>query len=302
MGFFGRSSSSSRTRFIAVGATLALLFAADLSGAEIYKWKDESGRLHFSQDLNQIPPRYRAQAKDAAFEEGSKDVIQRYKPVPAAPRSTRRSRTVSEKKHSGKVYRIRVEKTGSNMRVNVRLNDQLTAPFYIDTGASDVSLPAWVVKELGLDLSQARTQLYNTANGTVQASLVMLDSVSLGGARVTNVPAHVSTSMSVGLLGLSFFNHFEYRVDPASGIVTLRPNGLAESGLIRGGRSERQWKGEFAGIAYRRARIEQILTEINPNGARRKAAVEDELKEVDRQWKVLEDEADDARVPMQWRD
>ena len=188
------------------------------------------------------------------------------------------------------------------MKVNVRLNDRVTAPFYIDTGASDISLPAWVAKELGLDLDGARTGYYGTANGTIEQSLVTLESVELGGARVENVPAHVNTSMSTGLLGLAFFNHFRYRVDPVSGTVTLRPNGLAQAGKIRGGRSEGQWKGEFYRLAQRRIGTERALDSINPNKARRKAELKGALGEVDRQLKMLEDEADDARVPMQWRD
>lgn len=281
---------------IAVMAAIALF--PGLASAEIYKWKDSAGRLHFSQDLGQVPPEYRSQAKGEAIEEGSGSVIQRYQPVPAAlkPRGSRPS------KSSSQVYRIRVQKTGSSMRVVVRLNDHVTAPFYIDTGASDVSLPEWVAKELGLDLENARTALYSTANGVVESPLVVLDSVELGGARVENVPAHINKSMSTGLLGLSFFNHFQYRFDPASGIVTLQPNGLAEAGTIRGGRSRDQWKSQFLHLAGRRTAIEQTLDEINPNSPRRKSELEDELDEVDRQKKMLESEADDARVPMQWRD
>jgi clan AA aspartic protease (TIGR02281 family) len=303
MRFSLRMNSSLQRRVCATGFCIAVLFAAGIGGAEIYKWKDQSGRLHFSEDLNQVPPQYRSQAKGGAIEEGTGDVIQRYQSIPAAPRPTRRSRSAARTTTgSGEVYKIRVQKTGSSMRVNVRLNDRVTAPFYIDTGASDVSLPEWVAKELGLDLDQARTGFYSTANGTVQSALVTLESVELGGARVENVPAHVSKTMSVGLLGLSFFNHFRYRVDPASGVVTLRPNGLVESGQIRGGRSQGQWKGEFARLARRRAGVEEALNEVNPNRARRKSELKDMLEEVERQLAMLENEADDARVPVQWRD
>jgi clan AA aspartic protease (TIGR02281 family) len=287
------------------GATIALaFFAAGGGSAEIYKWKDSAGRLHFSQDLGQVPREYRSQAKGGAIEEGKSDVIQRYEPgsVPVRPRRSRASQAESGSKASSKVYRIKVQKTGSSMRVMVRLNDHVVAPFYIDTGASDVSLPEWVAKELGLDLEGARTSLYGTANGLVESTLVNLESVDLGGARVENVPAHISKSMSVGLLGLSYFNHFQYRFDPGSGVVTLRPNGLAEAGMIRGGRSRDQWKRQFLHLAGRRAAIERTIDEINPNWTVRKRELEDAIEEVDRQVKVLESEADDARVPMQWRD
>jgi clan AA aspartic protease (TIGR02281 family) len=301
MGFSLRRKTSLQRRSLATGIAMIVLFAAHFGAAEIYKWKDQSGRLHFSQDLNRVPARYRSQAKGDAIEEGTGSVIQRYEPAPAATRPGRPKTNAARTAGSSDVYKIRVQKTGSSMRVNVRLNDRVTAPFYIDTGASDVSLPEWVAKELGLDLASARTDFYSTANGTVQSALVTLESVELGGARVENVPAHVSKTMSVGLLGLSFFNHFRYRVDPASGIVTLRPNGLAESGLIRGGRSEGQWKGEFARLERRRTAIEVALDESNPNRARRKLELKDAIEEVERQLKVLDREADDARVPMRWR-
>lgn len=274
---------------------------AGLGEAEIYKWKDQAGRLHFSQDLNQVPPEYRSQAKGDVIEEGSGNVIQRYQSAPAALRSTRKSKRAMGAEDFGEVFKIRVQKTGSSMKVNVRLNDRVTAPFYIDTGASDVSLPEWVAKELGLDLAGARTGYYSTANGVVQQSLVTLDSVELGGARVESIPAHVNKSMSTGLLGLAFFNHFRYRIDPVSGTVTLQSNGLAEAGKIRAGRSASQWKYEFARLAQRRLAIERALDESSPNKARRKDELGDMLDEVDRQVKMLDDEADDARVPMQWR-
>ena len=284
-----------------LAAAVLVLFASAPVAAEIYKWKDSAGRLHFSQDLGQVPAQYRAQAKGSAMEEGAGGVIQRYQALPAAvsPRPSRSRAGGADP--SAKSYRIRVQKTGGSMRVVVRLNDRVNAPFYIDTGASDVSLPEWVAKELGLDVVSARTALYSTANGTVESALVTLESVELGGARVENVPAHINKSMTVGLLGLSFFNHFRYRFDPASGIVSLTPNGLAESGTIKGGRSRDQWRAQFLRLAGRATSIERTLDEINPNWTVRKAELEAELDEVDRQVKLLDDEADDARVPMRWR-
>lgn len=287
---------------------IALVFSLCLgtpSSAEIYKWKDAQGRLHFAQDLSKVPPRYRAQARGGAVEEGQgASVIQRYDAGPAAisPRGGDRASRPGRKRARGEVHRIRVQKAGSTMLVNVRLNDSVTAPFYVDTGASDVVLPIGVAKELGLEMEGARTALYGTANGVIQQSLVTLDSVDLGGARAEKVPASVSTTMTTGLLGLSFFNHFRYRFDPASGVITLESNGMVESGKIRGGRSKGQWRRQFQALAARRSVIERRLDESNPNRSREQASLRDAIEEVDRQIAVLEDEADEARVPMQWRD
>lgn len=282
----------------------SLGLAASIAQAEIYRWQDGAGRWHFAQDLNQVPDRYRAQARGKAVEEGSGPAIQRYQPNPAAARpSPTTGRSAGRgSTGEGEVHRIRVARTGTSMRVNVRLNDDVTAPFLVDTGASDVVIPKSVADALGLDLEKSRTAFYRTANGTVQQSLVTLESVDLGGARARNVPASVSTTMSIGLLGLSFFNHFKYRVDPASGIITLQSNGLAEAGVLRGGRSESQWRGQFAALGARRRAVERALAESSGNRARRREELEGFLAEVDRQVRVLEDEADEARVPMAWRD
>ncbi len=56
------------------------------------------------------------------------------------------------------------------------------------------------------------------------------------------------------------------------------------------------------GLNARRAGIEKMLDEINPNWSRRKVELKEAIGEVDRQIAVLEDEADEAHVPMQWRD
>ena len=290
----------------AIGMLIVLMvFSAAPAFAELFKWKDAEGRLHFAQDLNQVPLRYRQQAKGGALEEGKSNVIQRYEAAPAAPANRprpRNSTAAGSAKGAGKVHRIRVQKTGSTMRVNVRLNGNVTAPFYVDTGASDVVLPEWVAKELGLNLDGSRTAFYGTANGTIQQSLVTLDSVELGTAKAERVPASVSKTMSTGLLGLSFFNHFRYRVDPVAGVITLESNGLVEAGMIRGGRSEAQWKNQFAGLIARRKSVEGELERTNPNRSRRKADLRAMLEEVDRQYDMLESEADSARVPMKWRD
>ena len=51
-----------------------LIGAAGLhtAAAEVYKWTDESGQVHFTQDLFQVPPRYRAAAANPEREADSK--------------------------------------------------------------------------------------------------------------------------------------------------------------------------------------------------------------------------------------
>lgn len=298
---------------IGVVVGVAFVVGAFEVAAEIYQWRDGQGQLHFAQDLNQVPTAYRAQAEAGARKEGSGPEIQRYRPVPASPAPGLGAPRPAAQPVPGRAanrgggaaaptYRIPVERAGTAMFVQVRLNDQVVAPFHIDTGASDVVIPKAVADELGLELAGSRTGIYGTANGVVQQPLVTLASVDLGGARAENVPATVSPSMSTGLLGLSFFNHFRYNFDPVAGVVTLTPNGLVEAGLIKAGRTEDQWRSQFAQLAARRGLLEQELERISPNWAVRRGEIEAALAENDRQVEVLEAEADDAHVPMAWRD
>jgi clan AA aspartic protease (TIGR02281 family) len=285
---------------MAVLLALAMLSGAP-AGAEIYRWTDAEGRVHFTQDLTQVPPAERERARSAARSRGAaaSSRLQLYSGRSSGSNPSPRRAPAAQ---VGKRHRIRVARAGTSMLVEVRLNGNVTAPFLIDTGASDVLLPQSVADQLGLDTGpDARTKRYSTANGVVEHPVVMLASVNLGGATVTNVPASVSDSMSVGLLGLSFFNHFTYNIDAAAGILTLERNTLARDGQIRGGRSSAQWRSEYANLG---ARIERVMAEHEQkteSKTRIRRALERERARLEQQLEQLDEEADRARVPMAWR-
>jgi clan AA aspartic protease (TIGR02281 family) len=267
--------------------------------AEIYRWVDSDGRLHVTQHLDEVPPEYRPSAAAQPNEpgRGSVQTFNTPTPPPAALAPAAGAATPQ------RTYRIPVQRAGTGMLVQVRLNDRVTAPFLIDTGASDVLVPKHVADDLGLGAGpDTRTMRYATANGHVDQPVVMLDSVDLGGARVEKVPASVSAGMEVGLLGLSYFNHFTYNIDAAAGIVTLTPNNLVESGAIRGGRSEAQWRAEFQNVRMRILAVEARRETVPPNHSRELQRLDDEKAQLERQLDLLETEADAARVPVVWRD
>ena len=285
-------------RTAAAGA--ALLLGAP-AAAEIYRWVDAGGNVHFTEDLQKVPPEQRRAAESAAGQP-ARSKVQVYEAPPASVSRSAGAARRTGGESAGRVYRIRVEQAGSSMRVPVRVNGRLDVPFLIDTGATDVVLPAWAAQELGLDLANARSGLYSTANGVIEQKLVRLDSVALGGAVVDSVPAAVSASMSEGLLGLSFFNHFKYDVDPVDGVVTLVRNDLAETGVLRGGKSEAQWRQSFAFAAARIAQAESELASAPSSRTRRREALAGEVERLRDELSQLHAEADDARVPPGWRD
>jgi clan AA aspartic protease (TIGR02281 family) len=265
------------------------LLIASAAVAEIYRWTDEDGTVHFTQDLGQVPPKHRnAAAKPAPANAAGR--IQTYDSASSSPRA-------GSSRESNRVIRIPFERRGSLMWVEATVNDDTRVPFLIDTGASGVSLPVEVVADLGIPIHAGTPRItVSTANGLVQVPLIEVDSVQLGLARVENLQATVNPTMDVGLLGGSFFNNFHYSVDAAAGVITLAPN----DGM-RGGDTADQWRERFRSLRSSIDRLESYLgsREITRENKRRElegnlATLKDSLQE-------LEIQANQARVPQTWR-
>jgi aspartyl protease family protein len=277
----------------------ALLLAVPAGGGEIYRWTDEQGRTHFTQDLSQVPRKHRSRARASSSEDQGGSLVRSESSSPPARRDASGSRPAGRRQ----VTRIKVQRAGTSMRVVAVLNGRVRAPFIVDTGASDVTIPRWVADELDIEVTaRTRRQIYQTANGRIEEPVVTLRSVDLGGAVAENVAASISSTMPVGLLGLSFFNRFRYQVDPQHGVITLEPNGLEEIGFLRGGRSQSEWRMQFRQLQGRRALVEARMGRLTPAHSRLLDDLERERDQIDEQIQDLEIEADRARVPHGWRE
>jgi len=275
---------------LAIDATLA-----PRADAEIYRWMDANGQLHFSQSLDQVPPGKRRGVVEAAQQgaEAGPDPLQRFgtedsSPARIAPLFSGLHRSV----------RIPFERYGTLMKVVARLNDRVDVPFYVDTGASGVSLPEAYVQQLGIrvDSRTPRVQIL-TANGPISEPVVKIDSVALGGARVEGLSATVSSVMQVGLLGGSFFNHFVYGVDAAQGIITLERNEALRSGLRK-----EEWRERFRSVRTPLAELEEYLVSTENMRSGRMAQLLEHRGRLRDKLTALEDEARRAGVPAAWRE
>lgn len=174
--------------------------------AEVYKWVDESGTVHFSQDRNTLPkeagrPGPASHPVEVFEFEGHDQDAQ-----PPAEGS----------------YTIYMRAAGAgNHIVHVQLNGRVTVPMLLDTGASDVVITRDTARRLGLD-GPAGTQSYATANGVVTQRVITLREVALGGATAQMVRGSISDTMQIGLLGTSFLKHFEYSIKGTELVLTPR--------------------------------------------------------------------------------
>jgi aspartyl protease family protein len=81
--------------------------------------------------------------------------------------------------------------------------------FLLDTGATLVSIPEHIARDLGLKKGAAFQS--ETANGLSTSYRTTLDKVSLGDIVMNNVPASISAGMEFDeiLLGMSFLKHLK---------------------------------------------------------------------------------------------
>lgn len=82
--------------------------------------------------------------------------------------------------------------------------------FMLDTGATDVSIPARIADSLNLPEGPSAT--YQTANGPVRVQLTRIQQISLGEITLQDVRATINPGYQGDevLLGMSFLKHLEF--------------------------------------------------------------------------------------------
>ncbi len=162
---------------------------APLSAAEYYRWIDQNGVVHFTDNLHNIPEKQRPTANRIQTKEN--------------PRSPESEKPAVVGKAS-----VPIEKHGQVVVIEATLNGKTSAKFVVDTGAS-----------------YTMTMPFQTANGLIQAPLTNLDSVAVGGMEIKNLTAAVHDAVPdpnvSGLLGLNFLSNFRMDIDTQKGVLHL---------------------------------------------------------------------------------
>jgi clan AA aspartic protease (TIGR02281 family) len=124
------------------------------------------------------------------------------------------------------VIQIPVQTRGTLVLVPARINGQALGYFILDTGATYITISRGVADTLRVRGGGGQVHL-STASGVIQAPLVLLDEVDVGGAVTRNVTAVVhdlpnAPPAIVGLLGLSFLERFRVSLDLTSRVLVLQ--------------------------------------------------------------------------------
>jgi len=274
---------------------LILIILPSTSYGEMYKWVDEKGSVHFTDDLSNIPEKYREDA------ETRKPPEETSMPQPQEIPKSSQSPKVSEPE--GII--VDLVQRGEVSTTEVVLNGRIKQNFIVDTGASFTVINWGAAKELGITIDENTPFLpIATASSVVFNPLVTLRSIRVGGAEVENVDVliHDMPSDSKGLLGNSFLNKFKVVLEPLNGKMTLYSTQEKPSPDRPGGYGKDFWVGRFR--FYNR-----ILDDLK--NMKRRYEAKGETRELnwfnyaiqyfENQLSELERRASLAGVPRNWR-
>lgn len=128
------------------------------------------------------------------------------------------------------VQPIPLKVQGGTFLIPVLINDQITLNFTIDSGATDVVIPADVVITLARTGTLQKSDFigkenFRLANGSiVPSSIFLIRSLKVGNNRLENVKASVADARANLLLGQSFLSRFDsWSIDNKRQVLLLNP-------------------------------------------------------------------------------
>jgi clan AA aspartic protease (TIGR02281 family) len=133
---------------------------------------------------------------------------------------------------------VALEDDGGTYRIPVLINGAMDVKFTIDSGASDVSIPADVVAKLVQSGTVTRAdfigrQTFELADGsTVPSAVFRIRSLKVGTLELQNVTASMSNANSEPLLGQSFLSRLSsWSIDNQHHALVLNAAATDSSGL-----------------------------------------------------------------------
>lgn len=262
---------------------------ASPSHSAIYKWKDENGKVHFTDNLSKIPPQYR-----------KKGELKTMKGAPAEPSES--VKLVPPKKRSAAHVIKAKSAVGGHFVVEVLLNGSVPANLIVDTGATMVVLSDRIAKSLGVyHNSQLPKIEMSTAGGKVEAPLFVLDSLKLGDAEVFAVEASTNPHMEGmdGLLGMTFLSEFKVEMDRQNSEMILKPLGSPEDELWDG-KNEKWWKKKYINYAGTLHQLRRATYQVRGD-MQKSMKIKKLIAHYEKLHKALERRADRANLPKKYR-
>ena len=275
--------------FLLVSVVLWLL--TPFAHGTVYKWTDQHGKVHFTDNLWAIPPEYRYQAIERR---GATPPSQRPFDMPESPLAPLSSGDAPADKH----YTVPIRRAGSTMLVDVVVDNFLKSRLLVDTGATFTVISTAMAKQLALNLDHAAVIPLQSVSGVFLAPLTKVKSITVGAATAHEVEVvvhDIAQGSTGGLLGMSFLDHFQVTINTTAELMTLSALRPPSDEPLYGGRSEDWWRRKFR---FYRRQIEFLEEFLDKQSS---AKLTKSLRYFQTELAALERQASLAAVPRHWR-
>ena len=275
---------------------IVLAVVVPSSYGDMYKWVDDKGTVHFTDDLSTIPENYRP---DVETRKPTKEA-----PAPQRKELSKPSSSISTAATEPEGFEVKLVRKHELWTAEVLLNGSVKRQFIVDTGASFSLIDSETAKEIGVTIDDNTPFIpASTVSGVILTPLVILKSVRVGNAELENVEVSIHDMPSKGgLLGNSFLNRFKVVIDSLNEKMTLFSMEGKPSEDRPGGYSRDYWEGRFRFYYRILERLKEIKAESERKGARAESVrVNNAIRYFENQLSEFEQRASFAGVPRNWR-
>jgi clan AA aspartic protease (TIGR02281 family) len=291
--FLGKGSEKMRLILFLI---IMLTFFVPSSYGEMYKWVDEKGTVHFTDDPSNIPEKYRQDAETRTPPKETSTSQPQEKPKPSLPKKVSEPEGIT----------VDLVRKHELLLAEVVLNEKIKQHFIVDTGASFTLINLPTAKELGISIDENTPFIpIFTASSLIFTPLVTLRSIRVGEAEVENVDVliHNMPSDSAGLLGNSFLNKFKVVLDSNNGKMTLYSMQGTPSPDRPGGYGRDFWVGQFRFYNRLLDELKKVRKRYEGKGSSSELTrVNNSIRYFENQLSELERKASFAGVPRNWRE
>jgi len=294
---------------------LSGLDARVLAGS-IYKWRDKTGQLHFTDSETNIPPEYRDDASKKTVAD-TPTPNTNFIPAPTVPKSPARPQSINSETNEDAINIPFTDREGSADRViiNMVFNGRITVPIMVDTGSPGLVISAELADRLGLFREDSSNLLVMIGGigGREVAVRTIVDKVQIGSITEECIPAHIVGEMAEayeGLVGMDILANYTVTIDSAQKRLIARKNPASDQ--LPAGHGQNWWQRNFREFNYYKELWENQLKAVDDRGGpytklptsrskELKAFIEYQRAEAEKLLVKLDRYASWKGVPRHWR-